>query len=67
MHIHEAVKKAIEQNKKIQRKAYEYFSVKPTDSGPLACLIFSRRDDKPGRYWNPSANDLMADDWELCD
>lgn len=72
MYIHEAVKKAIQRGGYIYRKSAHtkvedvWALIKPTDSY-ATCLIIIYSDNKPESSsvaWNPTANDLMADDWE---
>lgn len=68
MLIHEAVKKALEQGKKIRSKSDKSrYAIEPTNRGACLCIIHIEHNDRQSRYWNPSAEDLLADDWELCD
>lgn len=71
MHIHEAVKKALAENGRIIRtSAVEtesdiYSAIRPTNSYDT-CLLTVMKNGKPERTcrgWNPTADDLMADDW----
>lgn len=72
MKINEAVRKAIDTNtimyresveKKMGRRAY----IKPTNSYEACLMIICQgsRVEDSSRCWNPTADDLMADDWEL--
>lgn len=76
MYIHEAVKQAIEKEKFIEREAFENstayrkIKIKPTNSS-ATCMIYAF--EKNGeeihhcKDWNPTAEDLAADDWKLVD
>lgn len=78
MRISEAVKQAMESGKYIQRETIEGESghsfhqtkIKPTNSYG-SCIVYTF--DQKGKEihhcknWNPSAEDLMADDWVLTD
>lgn len=76
MYIQEAVKQAIEKRKYIERikfgnqTASHVLKINPTNSS-CACMVYTF--DRKGKEvhhcknWNPTAEDLMADDWELSD
>ncbi len=73
MYIHEAVKKAMEENGKIIRSSVRrpeseiYSVITPTNSYDT-CLIETLHNGKLKRAaanWNPTADDLMADDWTV--
>ena len=73
MEICEAVKIALETKAYIYRKSVnnKHFEIqamiKPTNSYDC-CYIAVIRNGKPqggSRNWNPTADDLMADDWEV--
>lgn len=78
MVISEAVKQAMENGKYIQRETVEGIydlsfhqtKIKPTNSYGF-CIVYTF--DQKGneirhcKNWNPSAEDLMADDWVLTD
>lgn len=67
MLINVAVKKAMEQGKKIRRESdRDRFAIEPTNKGACLCIIHIEHDDRQCRYWNPSAEDIIANDWELC-
>lgn len=67
MIISEAVEKALKENKSITRFSLRDFGfeVFPTDSSDCCYIVSTNKKQQPGRCWNPTANDLMADDWEL--
>ena len=70
MYIHEAILTTSPENPCIKRESWIRYSVKsgggikiqPTDS-PDGCIIESDVDEKRRRGWQPTAADLMADDW----
>lgn len=73
MYIHEAVRMAMEKDALITRssaKAEEstrYAAIKPTNTYD-ACVLVVIADGKPKeacRCWNPTADDLEADDWTV--
>jgi len=62
--IHEAVKKALEEDGWIVREGLEIFkhlAIKPTNTG-FNCIVKMKL-EREAPCWNPSAEDLMADDW----
>lgn len=68
MKISEAVERALEEKKPITRTDYLGelgFKIFPTNSSD--CCYIAYRNGKPDqtRCWNPTATDLMADDWKL--
>lgn len=74
MNIKEATEKALKERGLIRRKSVHkeyddrFAAVMPTNSYE-ACKPIIFRDGKPNassRCWNPTAEDLMADDWEVC-
>lgn len=65
MNICEATKQAICEEKHIARELWGERGrvyVEPTNS-PHCCIIKSLRNIAIKPYWNPNADDLMADDW----
>ena len=73
MYIHEAVEKAMKENGKIIRSSVRipeseiYSVITPTNSYDT-CLIETLHNGKLERAaanWNPTADDLMADDWTV--
>ena len=66
MNIIEATKKAVDENKAIYRKSFPRIKFVPTNSKDAAFILFSDDNDRSaGRMWNPFANDILADDWEI--
>ncbi len=67
MRIHEAVEKALKEKSPITRTSLRDFGfgIFPTDSSDCCYLISKDEKQQPARCWNPTANDLLADDWEL--
>lgn len=71
--IHEAVKKALEEDALIVRTSAMglesdiYSAIKPTNSYDTCILIVMRKGEpkRTCRWWNPTADDLMADDWTI--
>lgn len=67
MKIDEAVKRAIEENASIIRKSTMKSNtrIKPTNTYDC-CIIFTvGSNHQQSRYWNPTADDLIADDWQM--
>ena len=65
MNIKEATRIAMETNKCIARKSRQ-LTVKPTNGWECCLLIHPTKQEYAPR-WNPEAEDLMADDWEVVD
>jgi len=77
MHIHEAVKEAMKANGYIIRAEIEEGEhMFPTLIKPIkpraTCIFITENlpeypEEKSGRckYWNPTADDLVADDWQV--
>lgn len=73
MYIHEAVKKALEEDGLIIRASAKesesdiYSAIRPTNSYDTCRLIVMRagKIERACRWWNPTADDLMADDWTI--
>lgn len=65
MNIFEAAKLAFAQNKCITRSEFsDFFRIQPTNTE--SCCIISRADGtNMSPRWQPSLNDLIADDWEV--
>ena len=71
MNIQEAVKKAVEEKGLLIRlsarveESEVYAAIKPTNTydACLAIVIVEGKPEKACRCWNPTADDLMADDW----
>ena len=67
MDIHEAVLVAMSMRKCIRRHGppiWKKCKIEPTDSDE-GCLIHSDYSKAPCPRWQPTAEDLMADDWML--
>lgn len=73
MYIHEAIEEATKANRLIARKSIEEFAPgNPVEIGKGThglYWLFSFENDgetlKNARFWYPSADDLMADDWAV--
>lgn len=76
MYIQEAVKESLASGKWIQRKSWltcfaGKIAILPTNT--YDCCIVGRLNIETGfvenqeKYWNPKAEDLVADDWEVVD
>lgn len=72
MFIQEAVKEAIKKGREIYRKSARnetlnvYATIKPTNTYETCLLtVHSESNEKSCRSWNPTADDLMADDWKV--
>lgn len=72
MHLRRAVKMAIKEGKEIYRESARkecsdtYATIKPTSTYD-ACILTVHREGKKKscRNWNPTADDLLANDWEV--
>lgn len=72
MYIHEAVKKAQREKGVIYRtsvkskKQDRYAVIKPTNSYDCCIAIICNNGgiERSTRAWNPTADDLVSDDWE---
>ena len=66
MYIHEATKEAIYQHRGMRRESSaDYFYVVPTID--YRKCYAARGASDPYIGWTPSADDLLADDWVVCD
>lgn len=73
MYIHEAVQQALKKSEVIYRTSAKrkeqdrYAVIKPTNSYETCILIVyvGGKAERSARSWNPTADDLAADDWEL--
>ena len=73
MYIHEAVREALQKNALIIRASAKetesdiYSAIRPTNSYDTCLLLVMKgeRIDRACRWWNPTADDLMADDWTV--
>lgn len=74
MYIHEAVVSALESNSFIRRSAwkkvltpnptYAAIKIQPTNT-PGGCFLHYEAVEKICPGWQPKAEDLLADDWEV--
>lgn len=69
MNIVEATKEAMSKGVGISRESWHFgsdvFAIIPTNT-TLNCIFYSVPFDRKSPRWNPSADDLTADDWELA-
>lgn len=73
MFIHEAVREAMRDNALIIRTSARetnsdiYSAIRPTNSHDacLAVVMKGEKIDRTCRCWNPTADDLTADDWTV--
>ena len=68
MKISEAVERALEEKKPITRASYLEelgFKIFPTNSSDCCYITSGNGERHPTRCWNPTANDLLADDWKV--
>ena len=72
MNIQTAIKKAIDENSFIARKSLDFGEgrtlIKPPDSSDCCVVVFKREGSKKRQQikcWNPTADDLLAEDWEV--
>lgn len=63
MFIHEAVRKAIDTTYTVRRKQRRDTGVKFILNNQTGICVKC----KEPRLWNPTPNDLMADDWEVVE
>ncbi len=72
MYIHEAIQNTTKNKPFIKRRLWNRLSPAPFGGGvkiqatdsPDGCIIESDVDKKDRRSWRPTAEDLLADDWE---
>ena len=66
MWIHEATKRAFESGLCITLPEFRGIAkIRPTD-GSGRCVLMKADGSQPSKYgWQPSAQDLIRDDWEL--
>ena len=67
MFIHEAIRRANVESKAIRIMPWKEqgLGIIPTNSDALKMYVVSLEGKKGSRYWNPSAEDLTTDDWEV--
>lgn len=67
MEIVKAVKEAVEQGRYISSHSFPELKIKPTNS-PSNCILMNADGSNPSRHgWQPSADDLMRNDWIVTD
>lgn len=72
MNICEAIIARTDERPYITRRAWEYITPEPVAAGvkilptnsPDGCVVESVTEKAPRRGWQPTAGDLVADDWE---
>lgn len=73
MYIHEAIKaRTVDKpyivrrtwNEEYQRYELDGVKILPTNT-PDTCMIFTKFSRNPCRGWQPQAEDLLADDWDI--
>lgn len=69
MNIQNATREALRNNKYIRRKSTGNSGarIKPTNTYDCCLLIVLEKDNQQGRCWNPTADDLMANDWIITE
>lgn len=68
MNIQEATKLASKYLVTMNRKEWKIShqaEVLPTNDSSLQCIVTGNDGRSITRYWQPSADDLMAEDWEV--
>ncbi len=73
MNIQKAVKRALEENGLIIRTSAKepqsdtYSAIRPINSYDTCRLVVLKKGkiERACRWWNPTADDLMADDWTV--
>lgn len=63
MFIHEVIKKVIDTTSPIRRQPWKDNGIDLILTEPIAMCIKG----KEPVFWNPTPNDLMADDWEVVE
>ncbi len=70
MNIIEATRKAIAENKYICRESAMFsYRLKPTNDccGAFTIISIGTTHMKIAPHWNPTADDILADDWAVFD
>ena len=67
MYINQAIAEAQKKQVGIRRKSWRKYKlgVIPTNSSNLNMFLVGNNGKNGTRNWNPNANDLKANDWEL--
>ena len=63
MFIHEVIKKVIDTTALIRRQSRKESGVEFMLTEPIAICV----NGKQPTFWNPTPDDLMADDWEIVE
>lgn len=71
MFIHEAIQRRVLDKPYITRKAWDHLATESVETAimilptntPDCCIIMSANGKNPCRGWQPTAEDLVADDW----
>ena len=68
LYIHEAAKKAMDERKYITTPEFAGSTkIKPTNESGN-CVVMMHDGSHPSKYgWQPTANDLIRDDWIIVD
>ena len=68
MNIKEAVELAMKEGKYIYKESEKNEGIEidifPTNTWDC-CVLISKDSDKVGKRWNPTASDLIANDWKV--
>ena len=67
MNIVQAVELALKKGLFIRRKSTLFSStrIKPTNTYDACLVLIDGEIKRQSRFWNPTADDLVADDWEV--
>lgn len=68
VYIHEAVKKALENDRCITAPEFAHFAkIRPTNTREN-CIVMFDDGSHPSKYgWQPTAKDLIRNDWMMVD
>jgi len=67
MYLHVAVKRALETGERFYRPSDGAVSVHLSVSGMRRTVsVHLLRDGSECDYWNPTGDDFITDDWEMC-
>jgi len=65
MNIQEAVQRALVEGKFITRESFSHLKIQPTNRIGYCILSSIDNSTQPRGGWQPSAEDLTADDWKV--
>lgn len=72
MKIHEAIKATTIRKPYVTREAWAFLTVTPETpvkllptNSPDGCILISTMQKDSCRWWQPTAGDLLADDWGI--